>query len=94
MLDKIAVVAAINVSAHARAPMRYFKGSDLRGTHLDRLVPAKFVYAGITPHPQQIGGLRSSHNLCTWILEAPQSRQIEMIHVSMRKQNEIHRRQV
>ena len=87
--DYVSVKTAKHVAADTRAPVIHFKRCDLRGPYLHGSMPAQFMHARVAARPQEIGSFASSHDMSGLTFELSQARQIEVIHMRVREQNQI-----
>ena len=89
----VAVVAAIYIAAHASTPVGHLKGGDGRRARLHSCVPTQLMHGTVPFGAQQVGGLLRGNHVRAGILEPAQTGQIEMVHVGMREEHQINRRQ-
>ena len=95
ILDGVTVVPPVGVALHARSPVTYLKRMDFHTSDPHPRTPRELVHGSISVQDaQQIRRTcRRDHRGRRTLREAPQRRQVEVIHVRMGEQNQVDRRQ-
>jgi len=82
-LNEIPVVSAMNIRCRACAPVLNLQGTNVRWSHLALFAPSQFMNRTISFHAQKVAGANGRNDRSVEILQFPQARTVEMIHMSM-----------
>src|SRR5579863_362175 len=91
--DQISVVSAMHIRLHTRAPVLYFQSTHSRRSRLDRFVPSQFVNRPVALCSQKIAGAGGGNDGGRAILQFPQARPVQVIHMRVREQDQIRDRE-
>src|ERR1700757_1346678 len=79
----------MNIGSRARAPVLNLQSTDVRWSYPARLAPSQFMNCLVTVHSQKIASANGGDYAGLGILQLPQTRPIQMIHVCVGEQDKI-----